>query len=181
MSGEPAVQELSAVSRSVLEVLRSVSSLAWPILKAQAQMLGADPAKLQTKDLGMLVPRLVEAVARFGSRDKAERVRRALGGSAQREVVRSSPRLKSQRFVPQGKFAQQVLAELEQFSSLAWPLLEAQCRRNGIKAETLSPSQLGRVLDAVEQSIGRFASSAKARAARARLEKLMSEARAGKG
>ena len=78
MSGEPAVQELSAVSRSVLEVLRSVSSLAWPILKAQAQMLGADPAKLQTKDLGMLVPRLVEAVARFGSRDKAERVRRAL-------------------------------------------------------------------------------------------------------
>ena len=179
MSREPAVHELSSVSRSVLEVLRSVSSLAWPILKAQAEMLGADPAKLHTRDLGMLVPRLVEAVARFGSQDKAERVRRAFGGSAQREAVRSSPRMQARRVVPQGRFAQQVLAELEQFSSLAWPLLEAQCRRNGIKAETLSPSELGRVLDAVEQSIGRFAPSAKARAARARLEKLLSEARGG--
>ena len=93
--------------------------------------------------------------------------------------MRSSPRLKSQRYVPQGKFAQQVLAELEQFSSLAWPLLEAQCIRNGIKAETLSPSELGQVLDAVEQSIGRFASPAKAKAARASLVKLVSEARRG--
>jgi hypothetical protein len=176
MPGAMIPTDLSPASKATLEALQAVSSLAWSILKTQAQMLGLDPARLRPTDRNLLAPRLVEAVRRFGSEAKAQQLMQVL----ERQGVSGAPHgsapggLVSNRPPgPISRLALQVLRELQQFSALAWPLLEAQCTRHGIPPGELSRSQLSDILPDIERGLARFTSPEKAKAARERLEELM--------
>ena len=93
MAGAGIPNDLSPASKATLEALQAVSSLAWSILKAQAQMLGLDPAKLRSADRNVLAPRLIEAIRRFGSEAKAQQLTQTL----ERQGVSGAPRGSSTR------------------------------------------------------------------------------------
>jgi hypothetical protein len=175
MAGAGIPNDLSPASKATLEALQAVSSLAWSILKAQAQMLGLDPAKLRSTDRNVLAPRLIEAIRRFGSEAKAQQLTQTL----ERQGVSGAPRgssldgrVQNEPSGPTSKLTLEVLRELQRFSALAWPLIEAQCTRHGISPDELSRSQLADILPDIEKSLARFTSPEKAKAARERLEQL---------
>jgi hypothetical protein len=169
--------DLTPTARAVLEALQSVSSLAWPILKAQCDLASLDPSLLTNGEVPLLVPRLIEAVARFGSKEKADRLRKLLARLEPVEPPARSPIPKAGKPPELGQFSQRVLAELERLSPLAWSLLEAQCSRVGLDATNLTPPKLIQVLPAVEKSLARFTSPDKAARARAALDMLAADCR----
>lgn len=122
---------------------------------------------LSPGDLRVLAPRLIEAVGRFGSQDKAERLRKLLARFEPMEAPIRSLIPKPRKVPELGAFSQQVLVELERLSPLAWSLLEAQCSRAGLDAVNLTPSDLMQVMPAVEKSLARFTSPDRAGRARA--------------
>jgi hypothetical protein len=179
----PNDESMSEVSRAVFAALSSVTSLAKPILNAQCKLLGYDPNALSVEHLEKLVPRLSEAVERFGSVEKVRALRAALLSSssldltavmdAARDSRPSGCRRVSLTFsVDLGPFAKEVRAALSNHSPLSWSLLEAQCERRGRTVQSLEPDSLRALLPELERSLKRFGSAEEAEATCVMLERL---------
>jgi len=186
---------MTVVSRAVLEALASVTTLPRPILKAQCELLGYHPHSLETHHLDALVPKLLEAVGRFGSPAKVKALRVALisvGGfesirttepvrDAVKDAVKESPasgyrRVANAAQLPLGAFARSVQNAMAAHSPLGWSLLEAQCERHGQRASALTPETLAALIPELERSLMRFGSPASAEETRAALERLIRRA-----
>ncbi len=55
-----------------------------------------------------------------------------------------------------GPLATAVYGVLEKYTSFPWPVLKAQCRRNGIDPLHLSPAMLGALIQDLALAVGRF-------------------------
>lgn len=55
-----------------------------------------------------------------------------------------------------GPLATSVYGVLEKHTSFPWPVLKAQCRRNGIDPHHLSPATLGALIQDLALAVGRF-------------------------
>jgi len=61
---------LNDLSGRVFDVLASHTSFPWPVLETQAKRCKKDPHKLEQGDLPEVIPKLLEALARFTSPEK---------------------------------------------------------------------------------------------------------------
>ncbi|MEI8254660.1 MAG: hypothetical protein WCJ30_03220 [Deltaproteobacteria bacterium] len=59
-------------AQHVLDVLLSVSPLAWPLFEAQCVRMGADASRISAGELLDLLPHVGRALARFSTRSRAE-------------------------------------------------------------------------------------------------------------
>lgn len=168
-------ESLSETSRAVLAALSLGTTLARSILKTQSELLGWDPNALEPSHLQALIPKLLEAVGRFGSKAKVQAIREALkavetlAGEPVHPVARrpsvgqiplepptSGYRRIAAKVEILGPFARQVQQILSAYSPLAWPLLEAQCERRGHQAADLQPGSLAELILELERSLCRF-------------------------
>ncbi len=62
------------VARQVLDVLQSVSPLAWSLFEAQCVRQGADAARISADELADLLPHVHRALARFSTESRADDV-----------------------------------------------------------------------------------------------------------
>jgi hypothetical protein len=157
---------LSPASKSVLRALKSVSSLAWPILKTQSEILGLEPERLLARHIPELLPRLVAAVEQFSTPESGRRLLLLL----ERSTSLPPPAVAAHASAPDaadsfGAFAQEVRDVLQRFSPLAWPLLEAQASRHQVNAPNLEPQDVARLVDDFEKSLARFVLRSEAREA----------------
>ena len=187
MTTEPNDESMSETSRAVLRALRTATTLAKPILNAQSALLGYDPNALEPRHLESLVPKLIEAVGRFGSAAKVRALRAALlstcalyveeTSEAQKEEPSSGyRRVGGSHSKALSAFAQAVQSALVAHSPLGWSLLEAQCERRGQKAAELRPESLSDLMPEFQRSLRRFGSSDDVQAARIALERLIRRA-----
>jgi hypothetical protein len=61
---------LNDLSGRVFDVLATFTAFPWPVLETQAKRLKKDPRKLERADLPELIPKLIEALARFAAPEK---------------------------------------------------------------------------------------------------------------
>lgn len=171
-------EPINGVSRAVLGALTSATSLARPILNAQCRLLGFEPDALTVGELEQLIPKLIDAVGRFGSQEKVRILRAALLSATAAMTNAKEMRTSGCRRIPSrgdartGPFAKQVQLALETHSPLGWSLFEAQCERRGQAVHTLQPENLGALLPEFERSLRLFGSATQAEAACATLERL---------
>ncbi len=78
LSRLPKGVKLGALSKRVVEVLCDHTAFPWPILSAQSQRIGADPACLDRESLALLVSPLARGVARFNTPEAGREVEAAL-------------------------------------------------------------------------------------------------------
>jgi len=78
LSRRPAGVELNALSERVFEVLVDFTAFPWPLLRTQAERVGADPAALGRTALARLVEPLASGVARFNTPEAGREVQLAL-------------------------------------------------------------------------------------------------------
>jgi hypothetical protein len=87
--------DLAGLSRQVFDVLARYTMFPWPVLKAQAERVRADPLRLTHADLdGPLLEHLAASVARFTSPAKGARAREELAAllvAPSRRTVRPQP------------------------------------------------------------------------------------------
>lgn len=176
-------ESMSVVSRAVLTALCTVTSLARPILNAQCRLLGYDPNALEVGHLEQLVPKLSEAIGRFGSIEKVRALRAALLAApsldlaALMDTARDSRpsgcrRVYAKGEVSPGHFAKEVQHALETHSPLGWALLEAQCERRGQNIQSLQPESLRPLIPELERSLRRFGTAEQAESVCVTLERL---------
>lgn len=106
MTPKPIDESLSDTSRAVLSALSRGTTLGKSILKAQCELLGYDPQRLEAVQLKGLVPRLLDAAGHFGAPAKVDAIREALDfvvSAAERQ--RSEGRHDSHRTSSVGKRA----------------------------------------------------------------------------
>lgn len=70
--------ELNELSKRVFDALCLYTSFPWPILRAQCNRHGVDPANLDEAGLWRVIPDIASGVARFTSPDKGDLCRRQL-------------------------------------------------------------------------------------------------------
>jgi hypothetical protein len=170
IGSQPSAGSLTATSKFILDALKSVSSLAWPILRTQCDLIGVDPQRLLLKHLPELLPRLVAATEQFCTPDGVQRLRRLL--AAHLRGVRETVPAALAKPGPLSPFAREVFEVLQAFSPLAWSLLEAQASRSQLDARDLQPSDLILLADGLERSLARFGDTCDASATTERLKTL---------
>ncbi|HJK94295.1 MAG TPA: hypothetical protein RMH26_26370 [Polyangiaceae bacterium LLY-WYZ-15_(1-7)] len=69
---------LGRTSKQVFEILVKHTSFPWPVMKAQARRIDADPANLSPADVKALVENIADAVGRFTTPQKRDAVADAL-------------------------------------------------------------------------------------------------------
>ncbi|MBZ0119041.1 MAG: hypothetical protein K8H88_18745 [Sandaracinaceae bacterium] len=170
MKAGPEAARLSPTARHVLEALSSQTALAWPILKAQCELAGYDPALLASTELAEILPQLVTALARFTSPLKAR--------AFERQVTSGPPSASGSRAgaaAGQGELTDRVLEVLGAYTPLASSVLETQCARAGIDPRDLDARALGRIVSSLADAVARFGSAESAESARAELAALLRE------
>jgi hypothetical protein len=73
-----------------------------------------------------------------------------------------------------GPLSREVFLVLAEHTSFPWPILQAQCKREGLTATTLAPEELDCIVEHLAVAVGRFTSPDHADEVRRQLRELAS-------
>jgi hypothetical protein len=173
----PYFSSFSSASRMVFEALEKRSTLAWPILKKQCEIVKLDPANLKLADLKKVVPGISQALSSFttptAGRDfqqellGASKIRRRRNTDITDRMFRATVELNS--------LSSRAMEILREVTPLAWPVLESHCARANFNPSTLTADELKQLVDKIEIRIASLSNRTKGVIVREKLLALIEE------
>ncbi len=171
---------MGPLAKEVAELMRRYSTLADAILMTQCRLNGCSPGTLKSEELETLIPLLRDAVGRFTSPIKADKLEADLlvllkSRSGLREsasLCPSSPLGQCSSSPKHDNLADKVLEILGEHTPFAGQIFSAQCKSISVDPVTIRPEDLDELIPRLSARVGQWTSLDKAESVERQLRKL---------